>query len=276
MDNVRGKKVLITGGGMGLGRIFARLAVEGGASDVVLWDINDEAMKETAEGLSGRGTQLHTYNVDVSDNGRVNEAGQQVLSEVGAPHVVFNNAGIVRGNSYFWETGADNKDSEQTIAINTLAPIYVTRVFLPDMIAQAGEARIINIASAAGFVANPRMAVYAASKWAAIGFSDSVRLELEQAGHDHVKVTTVCPYYIKTGMFEGAKSALLVPLLEPEDVCAEVWEGMLKGQPFVIMPKTVALNETMKGILPVRLRDFISDKLGVHNSMDDFKGRDKS
>ena len=276
MDDVRGKKVLITGGGMGLGRIFARLAVEGGASDVVLWDIDDEAMKETAEGLAGRGTQLHTYNVDVSDNARVTEAGKQVISEVGAPHVVFNNAGIVRGNSYFWETGEDNADSQQTIAINALAPMYVTRVFLPEMIAQSADARIVNIASAAGFVANPRMAVYAASKWAAIGFSDSVRLELEQAGHDHVKVTTVCPYYIKTGMFEGAKSALLVPLLEPEDVCAEVWDGMLSGKPMVIMPKTVALNETMKGILPVRLRDFISDKIGIHNSMDDFKGRTKS
>jgi len=62
------------------------------------------------------------------------------------------------------------------------------------------------------------MAAYAASKWAAIGFSDSVRLELEQAGHDQVKVTTVCPTYINTGMFDGAKPAPLLPILEPADV----------------------------------------------------------
>ncbi len=273
MKNVRGKRVLITGGGMGLGKIYARLAVEGGASDVVLWDINEEAMRETADELGGRGTTVHTAKVDVSRKKGVADAGKQVIADIGVPHVVFNNAGIVRGNSYFWETGADNKDTEQTIAINTLAPMYVTRVFLPDMIEQRSEARIVNIASAAGFVANPRMAAYAASKWAAIGFSDSVRLELEQAGHDHVKVTTVCPYYIKTGMFDGARSALLTPLLEPEDVCAEAWAAMLKGRPMVVMPKSVALNEAMKGVLPTRVRDFISGKVGVHNSMDDFTGR---
>ena len=160
--------------------------------------------------------------------------------------MLVNNAGVVRGNKYFWETDRD-RDTKLTIDVNTLGPMYVAHEFLPSMIAADGECRMLNLASAAGFTPNPRMAVYAASKWAVIGWSDSVRLELKQAGHDHVKVTTVCPYYVRTGMFEGARSAPLLPLLDPADVVDEAWSAMLAGRPFVVLPKTVMLSEMLKG-----------------------------
>jgi NAD(P)-dependent dehydrogenase (short-subunit alcohol dehydrogenase family) len=274
VKNVAGKRVLITGGAMGMGKIYARIAVEEGASAVVLWDLNEGALKETAEELRQQGGSVHEYVVDVSDKEIVTSVAEQVVSQVGVPHVVINNAGIVRGNSYFWETPADLVDAELTMKINSLAPMYVTRAFLPRMIEQGEESRIVNVASAAGFTSNPRMSVYAASKWAAIGFSDSVRLELEQAEIDHVRITTVAPYYIKTGMFEGAKSAPLLPLLEPEDVCAKVWKAMRKGKPMLVLPKGVLLGETMKGILPLPARDLIAGRLiGVHRTMEDFTGR---
>src|SRR3546814_20895380 len=80
-----------------------------------------------------------------------------------------------------------------TMAINALAPMYIAREFLPDMLAdRSGERRIVNISSAASLVSNPRMSVYCASKWACTGWSDSLRLELQQSGHAHVKVLTVC------------------------------------------------------------------------------------
>ena len=280
MKSVSGKRVLITGGAMGMGKIYARLALEDGASDVILWDLDETTLKQTAEELRGRagsGTSVHEHVVDVSDRDAVAEAARLVLDEVGVPHVVINNAGIVRGNDYFWETPDDLHDVELTIKINTLAPMYVTRAFLPTMIEQPEEARVVNIASAAGLTSNPRMAVYAASKWGAVGWSDSLRLEIDQAGHDHVRVTTVCPYYIKTGMFEGASSAPLLPLLEPEKVCAKVWKAMHKGKPFLVMPKSVLLNETMKGVLPVPARDLISGKvIRVHDTMENFTGRKES
>ena len=157
--------------------------------------------------------------------------------------------------------------------INALAPMFISREFLPGMIASDTECRLVNIASAAGLTSNPRMASYCASKWAAVGFSDSVRLELDQAGHSHVKVTTVCPYYIKTGMFDGAKAGLLLPLLEPDAVVSTVWKAMKKGRPMLVMPKTVLLNETIKGVLPTPFRDFLGGKIfGVHKTMDEFKG----
>src|SRR6478752_3603902 len=101
---------------------------------------------------------------------------------------------------------------------------------------------MVNLASAAGLHPNPRMAVHAASKWAVIGWSDSVRLELQQAGLDRIKVTTVCPYGVRTGMFEGARSAPLLPLLDPADVVDEAWSAMLAGRPFVVLPRTVMLS----------------------------------
>ncbi|HSV40179.1 MAG TPA: SDR family NAD(P)-dependent oxidoreductase [Nocardioidaceae bacterium] len=272
MKTVSGKLVLITGAAMGMGKMFAQRAVEEGAAGVILWDLNESALKETAEELRTAGGTVHEYVVDVSSRVAVADAAGRVRAEVGDPEIVLNNAGIVRGNKYFWE--CDPSDSELTIQVNSLAPMYVAHEFLPGMIAADGECRLVNIASSAGFVANPRMASYAASKWAAIGFSDSVRIELEQAGHDHVKITTVCPYYVKTGMFDGAKAGLLLPLLEPEDVVNTTWKRMKKGSAFVIMPKTVLLNESIKGLVPTPLRDLLVGKVfGVHKTMDDFKGR---
>lgn len=277
MKNVAGKRVLVTGGAMGMGKIYGRIAVEEGAEAVVLWDLNEGALKETAEELraqAGSATAIHEQVVDVSDKQTVADAARQVLDEVGVPHVVINNAGIVRGNDYFWETPEDLADVELTLKINSLAPMYVARAFLPAMIAQSEQARLVNIASAAGLTSNPRMSAYAASKWAAVGWSDSVRLELEQAGHDHVRITTVCPYYIKTGMFEGASSAPLLPLLEPEEVCAKVWKAMRKGRPILVMPKSVLLGEAMKGVVPTTVRDVVAGRIiGVHNTMEKFTGR---
>jgi short-subunit dehydrogenase len=203
----------------------------------------------------------------------VADTAADVLGNVGRIDVLVNNAGVVRGNHYFWETDLE-RDAKFTIDVNTLAPMYVAHAFLPEMIAAPGECRMLNLASAAGFTPNPRMAVYAASKWAVIGWSDSVRLELKQAGHDHVKVTTVCPYYTRTGMFDGASSAPLLPILEPSEVVDEAWKAMLAGRSFVVLPKTVMLSEMLKGVVPIDVRDFIADRvIGVYHTMDDFTGR---
>jgi len=273
MKSVKGKTVLVTGSAMGMGRMFAARAVAEEAAAVVLWDINEEALNATVEALATSGTAVSGYVVDVSDLDSIREAAAWVRDDVGDVEVLINNAGVVRGNSYFWESDSV-RDTKFTIDINTLAPMYVAREFLPAMVNGSAECRLVNLASAAGFTANPRMAAYAGSKWAVIGWSDSVRLELEQAKAKHVKVTTVCPYYVNTGMFDGAKSAPLLPILEPEHVVDEAWKGMCQGSAFVILPRAVVLSEIMKGIIPIGLRDFIAGNIiGVYHTMDDFKGR---
>ncbi|MFZ1287617.1 MAG: SDR family NAD(P)-dependent oxidoreductase [Candidatus Phosphoribacter sp.] len=273
MKSVQGKTVLITGAAMGMGRLFAERAIAEKARAVVLWDINETALQRTLEELSGSKTKVAAYVVDVSNLADIQASAEAVRADVGEVEVLINNAGIVRGNRYFWESDSV-RDTKITIDVNTLAPMYVAREFLPGMIASSGECRLVNLASAAGFTPNPRMAAYAGSKWAVIGWSDSVRLELKQAGLDHVKVTTVCPYYVNTGMFDGAKSAPLLPILDPHDVVEEAWRGMCGGSSFVILPRTVVLSEMLKGLVPIGVRDFISGNIiGVYHTMEDFKGR---
>ncbi len=273
MRSVKGKRVLVTGGAMGMGRLFAERAIAEQAAAVVLWDVNEAALNDTLNELADSATEVTGYIVDVADAEEVAGTAAAVLDDLNGIDVLINNAGVVRGNKYFWETDLEH-DTKATIDINTLGPMYVAHEFLPAMIAEPGECRMLNLASAAGFTPNPRMAVYAASKWAVIGWSDSVRLELKQAGLDHVKVTTVCPYYVRTGMFDGARSAPLLPILDPADVVEEAWGAMLAGRPFVVMPKTVMLSEMLKGVVPTSVRDFIADHvIGVYHTMDDFTGR---
>jgi len=272
MKSVAGKTVLVTGAAMGLGKLFATRAVDEGAATVVLWDINESALKDTAAELEAAGGDIFFDVVDVSSARKVAAAAKRVRAEVGDVHVLVNNAGIVRGKSYFWENAV--RDVEQTMTINSLAPMYVAREFLPAMVESDQECRIINLASSAGLNAVPRLAVYAGSKWAAVGWSDSVRLELEQAGHDHVRVTTVCPTYINTGMFDGAKGIFLTPMLEQREVVDGSWRAMLKGAPFLIVPWTSRLNKVLSGVLPVRARDAWLRRVGVYSSMAEFTGRD--
>ncbi|WP_067855008.1 SDR family NAD(P)-dependent oxidoreductase [Nocardia shimofusensis] len=272
LDTVAGKTVLVTGAARGMGKLFAERAVLERAVAVVLWDIDEPTLKETADELSGRGVRIHTRVVDIADRDAIAAAAADTRRLVGDIDILINNAGIVRGNTYFWET-EDLADIETTMAINSLAPMYITREFLPAMVRRGGLARVMTIASSAGLVSNPRMSVYAASKWAALGWSDSVRLELEQAGHDHVKVTTVCPTYIDTGMFDGAKGFWLTPILKQQDVVDTSWRRMKAGEPLVVLPWTSRLNKAISGLLPVKLRDLFLDTVGVYRSMDRFTGR---
>lgn len=273
MKSVNGMRVLVTGAAKGMGRLFVERAIAEGAATVVLWDLEESALNDTLSEFDDGRVALSGYVVDVADPAQVVGTAAAVLDEVGGIDVLINNAGVVRGNKYFWEADVE-ADTKFTIDVNTLGPMYVAHEFLPSMIAGDGECRLVNLASAAGFTPNPRMAVYAASKWAVIGWSDSVRLELKQAGFDRIKVTTVCPYYVRTGMFEGARSAPLLPLLDPAEVVDETWSAMLAGHPFVVLPRTVMLSEMLKGVLPTGVRDFIADHIiGVYHTMDDFTGR---
>ena len=268
--------MLITGAARGMGRLYAERCVAEGAKTVILWDRDGAALAATTAILTERSngrTQVAPYVVDISDLGAIAQTAQRVRTEIGDPDVVINNAGIVRGK-YFWEHD-NGADTRPTMQINALAPMYITREFLPAMIASGyRESRIVNIASAAGTLSNPRMSVYAASKAALIGWSDSLRLELVQQGHGYVKVTTVCPSYIDTGMFAGVRGPLLTPLMTPEYVVDRVWRAMLAGKPQLLLPWTVNLSKVLRVVLPLAAWDAVAGRVfGVYRSMDRWVGR---
>ncbi|GAA1348013.1 SDR family NAD(P)-dependent oxidoreductase [Arthrobacter roseus] len=272
LGSIAGSSVLITGAAMGMGKMYAELAVKDHAAHVILWDINAELLEKAAAELSGQGSQIHPYVVDISQLEAIEAAAEKVRNDVGNPDILFNNAGIIRGK-YFWEHD-QRSDIAATMAINALALMHITREFLPGMIEGGRASRIVNVASAAGLIANPRMSVYTSSKWAVVGWSDSLRLELKQAGHHHIAVTTFCPAYIKTGMFEGVRGPLMTPLMEPKAVTERVWQAMREGAPILMMPWTVKLSKALRGVLPLPVWDIVADKVfGVYKSMEHFTGR---
>ncbi|HET7557582.1 MAG TPA: SDR family NAD(P)-dependent oxidoreductase [Rhodanobacteraceae bacterium] len=272
MQTVEGRIVLVTGAAMGMGRLYAEHAVAERAAGVALWDVDAAALEATREALAAQGGRVFAQIVDLASQAAIAEAAAELRAEAGDPDVVINNAGIVRGKP-FWDHDP-LRDTEPVIRVNTLAPMHVAREFLPAMIARGSEARLLNVASASGLLSVPRMSVYTASKWAMIGWSDSLRLELQRAGHRHVRVTTLIPSYIKTGMFAGARGPLLTPLLEPARVVDRAWKAMKRGKPQVLMPWTVTLSRVLHGLLPLPAWDWLAGRVfKVYSSMDHFTGR---
>lgn len=276
-QTVRGARVLVTGAASGMGLLYAIRSAQEGASHVFMWDRDENAL--AAASIQVRrlaevsGGEVHLSVVDLTDLDAIDLAATDVLDSGGAPDILVNNAGIVVGNSFFWETDT-RRESVPTIAVNTLAHMHVTRVFLPSMIAnKTRNKRILNIASAAATVSNPRMSVYAASKWALYAWGDSLRLGLGQAGHQHISVTTFCPSYVSTGMFRGARGMMLTPIISPQKAVDTAWAAMLRGKPVQFTPVAVNLAKILRGVLPVLLWDQVARIMGVYRSMDKFAGR---
>lgn len=263
------KIALITGGAAGIGKIMARILLEQNAT-VILWDINPQSLKETTEELSTMG-KVSGYTVDVSDIDQINETAAKVKTEVGKVDVLINNAGIVVGKYFNEHTAADIK---RTMAINAYAPMWVTHAFLNDMMAD-NAGHICNIASSAGIISNPKMTVYAASKWSVIGWSDSLRLEMVQL-HKNVHVTTIMPFYIDTGMFDGVKSPL-IPIQKPEHAARRIIDAIKKNKKMVTLPRWVYnLVRFSQGILPVGVLDWVMDNVfGIYKTMEHFTGHKK-
>lgn len=221
MKNFKNKNVLITGGASGIGKLMGKLVLQKGA-DLIIWDINLENLDKTISEFSKLG-KVSGYKVDVSNLQEVKTTAAKVKAAQGVIDILINNAGIVVGK-FFHEHSTE--EIGKTMAINTHAPMLVTRQFLPDMLAQ-NSGHICNIASSGGFISNPKMSVYVASKWAVIGWSDSLRLEMQQL-KKNIRITTVTPYYINTGMFKGIRSR--IPILKPEKVARQVIKAIEKDK----------------------------------------------
>ena len=260
--------VLITGGASGIGRIMGRMALEKGAAALIIWDINPQNISDTVKEMSKLG-RVRGYIVDVSKNELVTEAYNKVVNECGQVDILINCAGIVTSNKTFDKMSSD--EIVRTMNINTLAPMFVTRAMLPDMI-RRDRGHICTIASAGGMLSNPKMSVYAASKWGAIGWSDSVRIELQEM-KSNVHFTTVAPYYINTGMFDGVKSRI-IPILKPEYVAKRVIRAIERNSSFRGIPFGFHFIRFWQAVLPTRVFDWFFGKVfGIYHAMDDFTGR---
>ncbi len=264
---LRNQTVLITGGGSGIGRLLALGAAERGAR-VMLWDLSAEAAESVRDEIVAMGQNAEAYTVDVSDRDSVAAAAKQT----GHVDVVINNAGVVTGKNLL---DASDDAIERTIRVNTLALFWVTRAFLGNMIKNR-RGTVVTVSSAAGLVGVARQTDYSASKFAAFGFAESLRMELSK-DNTGVNSLVVCPYYVSTGMFEGVRTKypLLLPILSPEYVAQKTLTAIEKGRHELIMPRFVNLLSPTR-VLPVAWFDKLVNQLGVNNTMDHFVGRIKA
>ena len=268
MTKIKNNCILITGGASGIGRIMGRMSLEKGARCLVIWDINEENIKSTVNEYSKLGN-VKGYKVDVSDSAMVEKMATLTTKECGNVDIVINCAGIVTSNATFDKMTAG--EIERTMNINSIAPMMVAKQFLPGMI-ERNHGHVCNIASAGGMISNPRMSVYAASKWAVIGWSDSVRIELKQM-KSKARFTTIAPYFINTGMFDGVKSRIF-PILKPEPTARKIIKAIEKNRNFKGIPFGYHFIRMCQAVLPTSIFDYIfGEVVGIFHAMDNFKGR---
>ncbi len=268
MRDLKGKRVLVTGSGAGIGRVIAeRFAHEG--SDVVLADINETALAEAGEAITRAGGLARAYKLDVGDGDSILRLRDELHRDAGPIDVLVNNAGVVYGGAFLDVPLAKHL---ATFRVNVIGLVAVTHAFLPDLIAQP-EGHLVNIASAAGMIGLPFGSTYASSKWAVMGFSESIRLELSMLGTNTVHVTTVCPSYVSTGLFEGARPAKMTSMLTPEGLADMVLEAVKKDRIYVLTPWLVKVTPILKGMLPTRVFDAVAWTFGATSSMAHWKGR---
>lgn len=271
MTRLGGKRVLITGGGRGIGLALAlRFAREG--AETLLGDLDQEVLPQAVTAVRDAGGAAEGYPLDVTDAASIRSLRERLAGESRLPDLLVNNAGIVFGGP-FAEVPLERHF--QTYSVNLLGLVAVTRAFLPDLIARP-EAHVVNIASAAGLIPLPFGATYASSKAGVVGFSDSLRLELELQGAGHVRVTTVCPSYVDTGLFDGARPPRTTRVLTPERLAERVVRAVMRNRPYVRTPWLVKITPMVRALLPLGWYHRVQGLFGVSRGMASWRGRGPS
>lgn len=262
---IDGARVLITGAGSGIGRLMALDAAARGAAEILIWDLSADSGDAVRDEITAVGGQARSFEVNVADSAQV----ETVAERTGPVDILINCAGIVTGKKLL---DADADAIRRVYDVNTLALYWTTKAFLPGIL-ERDRGAVVTIASAAGLTGVARQTDYSASKWAAVGFTESLRSELRAEG-SRVGTLVVCPFYINTGMFDGVRTKFprLLPILEETDVSTRVLNAIESGREQLVMPPLVRLVPGVR-LLPTRAFDTVMDFLGVNQTMDHFTGR---
>lgn len=264
---IEGRLALVTGAARGLGRAIVRELVGRGAR-VVAVDVAVEALEALPADLGVGTDRCRTARLDVTDPAAIATFRDQLRRREGGIEILVNNAGVVYGGP-FVEVPLERH--LRTIAVNLEGPIAMTHAFLADLCA-ADAGRLVNIASASGFLGLPWGVTYSASKWGMVGFSEGIRQELAASGRPRVRVTAVCPAYIETELFRGARPPRGTRALEPPYVARRAIDAMCRGRRRLLLP-LLARAAPWTVVLPSWIADPLSRVLGVADSMRGWRGR---
>jgi all-trans-retinol dehydrogenase (NAD+) len=268
MTRFSGAHVLITGAASGIGRLLARGAAARGAR-VTLLDQDEAGLRAARAEIAAEGGDAAGFSVDLCDRAALQATAALVLAARGPVDILINNAGVVTGKPLL---ECSDAAIERTFQVNALALFWTVRALLPAMIAR-GRGHVVTIASAAGLGGTSRLTDYCASKFAAVGFDESLRLELKRLGHP-VRTTVVCPWFTDTGMFRGVRTRFprLLPILRPDYVAGRILGAIQANRRRLVLPRFVMAVLLIR-VLPLTLFDAVMRFFGVDRSMDEFSGR---
>jgi NAD(P)-dependent dehydrogenase (short-subunit alcohol dehydrogenase family) len=210
ISNFKNKTAVLTGAGSGFGLECARIGVKLGMN-IVLVDVQQDALdKATVEIMAQAaqfGGQVMSFSLDISKAAEVEAMGQAVFAKLGAPHFVFNNAGVGAGG-LIWETTL--KDWEWVLGVNVMGVAHGVRVFTPMMLDAAKkdpayQGHIVNTASMAGLLNAPNMGVYNVSKHAVVALTETLYQDLKLVT-DQISASVLCPFFVATGIAQSHRN----------------------------------------------------------------------
>ena len=223
MKDFRGRTAVITGAGSGFGREFARIAA-GLEMNVVLADVQQDALDAVVRELEARGTAVLAHRLDVSNGAEIEAMAAATDARFGATHLLFNNAGVGSGG-LIWENSV--RDWEWVLGVNLWGVIHGIRSFVPRMLAAAKKdasyaGHIVNTASMAGLLNAPNMGIYNVSKHAVVSFSETLYQDLALVDAP-IGASVLCPYFVPTGISESERNA-------PADISREPLSASKRAQ----------------------------------------------
>lgn len=267
MKDVENEIIVITGGGYGLGRLLAIRFARLGAK-IVIWDLNVENMECTSDMIRKEGGTCHYYQCDVSDPGTVYCTAEKVRQEIGDPTIVIMNAGIVNGTKLL---NTPDERIKACFAVNTLSHFWLIKAFMPNMM-KKNSGHLVSIDSVSAHFGTYNLVDYTASKSASHRLQDSIAAELKYSGYTGIRVTSVMPYFINTGMFAGATSSM-IPILDPDYVADRIVIGIRCNRSNVFVPGYFSILYTLTVAIPYKAYFCFHQAVFGGDMMSKFTGR---
>jgi NAD(P)-dependent dehydrogenase (short-subunit alcohol dehydrogenase family) len=270
MNELKGKTAVVTGAGSGIGRELALACAREGMA-IMLADIDEAGMRETAAAIAPLGVRVESMRCDVAKPLEVEALAARAWERFGAVHLLFNNAGVAVAGPVW---AATLEDWKWTLDINLMGVVHGVRAFVPRMLAQGGECHVVNTASVAGLVDIPGSGVYCVSKHGVVALSECLHHDLRVA-NANIGVSVLCPAYVNTGIGDSARNrpselaatnplaapyeeavrqALLHGKISAADVARVTLDAVKAGRFYIIT------HEKIKAAIETRMRDILEDR----------------
>src|SRR5215217_1596415 len=262
MQEFRGRVAVITGAASGIGFALAARAAEEGM-DVVLADVETGALERAADALRERGARVVAHRVDVSNGAEVEELASRAYAELGAVHLLCNNAGVVSRQRPTWEYSLS--DWQWLLGVNLWGVVHGIRSFVPRMLAGGDEGHIVNTASMAGLITGGiGTAIYDATKHAVLSLSESLYKDL-LIRQTKVSASVLCPGVVRTKIFEAERNrpaalgaaegrtptsgtdSMMEMAFPPEEMANQVFEAVRANRFYVLAAQPEILEWTRMG-----------------------------